>query len=821
MWRNYLVLAFRTAFANWTHSVVNIVGLSVGLASCILILLFVQDQRSYEAWLPNADRVAQLQTVMDDPDEGPVVSAQAARPAAAALAEAFPQVEEAVAMTFSRVLLKRGEDWSFAELYFVDPGFLRVFDFPLVRGDRASALAQVGTALVTESEALRQFGTTDVVGRVLTINSRGNVTDLRITGVLRDLPANSHLRFTIVTPFDAATLGAHESEFRSWSRLYGFVYARLRSADDAASLNPRLGTLIERHVDPNERPRPSALRLVPIRDIHLGGAREDSMKPAGDSLAVSAFAAIALLILLIACMNFANLATVQSTRRAREVALRKLLGARRVQLAGQFLGEAMLITFVALVLALALVELFAPTFGAFMGAELGVHYLGPDGLLAPALILWVVVGLVCGFYPATLLSRFPPARLLRSARPEMEGSGALRNFLVVAQFAIAIALIVCTAVVYAQTEHARRADPGFDASNLLIADNLPRLYSPELQQSYIAELRRIPGVASVGLGAVAPGADRQAALPFTLPGRSEPVLLNLNFVDPGFVPALGMPVLAGRSFEEARPADDATVDFDPTDADGPELVRRGANLVLSASAARRIGARSPAEAIGRRIFVPVRGVSEPVPATVIGVVGDVQLRSMRDRIRPAAYLVNRQRYNHLLVRFEDSEPAAVRAAAATAWRRLLPNVPFEGAFAEERLAEFYADDAARGRVFAVFAGIAIVISCMGLFGLAAFTAERRTKEIGIRKVLGARTSDILRLLLWQFSRLVLVANLIAWPVAWWLMRDWLNGFAQRISLHPGWFVGAGAIALLVAVATIAAHAFRVARANPIHALRYE
>ena len=314
MWRNYLLLAWRNAFASWTHSVVNIVGLSVGLASCILILLFVQHQRSYESWLPASDRVAQLQTVMDDPDEGPVVSARAARPAAAALADSFPEVEASVAMTFSRVLLKRGDDWSFSELYFVDPTFLRVFDFRLVRGDRASALAAAGSAVLTESEAIRQFGTTDVVGRTLTINSRGNVTDLRITGVLRDLPENTHLRFSIVTPFDAATLGAHESEFRSWSRLYGYVYARLRSADDVVAVNARLGSLIERHVDRDERPYPSALRLVPIRDVHLGGAREDSMRPAGDALAVSAFAAIALLILLIACMNFANLATIGRAR---------------------------------------------------------------------------------------------------------------------------------------------------------------------------------------------------------------------------------------------------------------------------------------------------------------------------------------------------------------------------------------------------------------------------------------------------------------------------------------------------------------------------
>ena len=586
-------------------------------------------------------------------------------------------------------------------------------------------------------------------------------------------------------------------------------------------VNAALPRLIERRVAKHERPYPAALTLVPIRDVHLGGAREDSMKPGGDALAISAFVAIALLILLIACMNFANLVTAQSSLRAREVAMRKVVGASRGQVATQFLGEAMAVTLTAMVVALALAELVAPAFGTFMQAPLRVEYLGKNGILLPALLLWVFVGLACGFYPAMLLSRFHPSRILRSGRPDSLGGTQLRNLLVIGQFAISIGLIVCTAIVFAQTNYARTVDPGFRQSGLLIVNNMPRLYSPELQQSYREQLRRIEGSAAVGLSTVAPGNDKQAALPFTIPGRDEPPLLNLNFVDWGFQRALGVPLLAGRFFDESRPADDSTVNFDPTDEDGPALTARGAHVVLSRSSLVRLGLQDPATAIGQRLFVPVRGIQAPVPATVIGVAGDAQLRSVRDRIRPAVYMINQDRYTHLLLRFEGADPRAVRAEAEKLWKRLLPTVPFEAEFAEDVIAQFYDADRARGRVFAVFAVLAVVLSCLGLFSLAALATESRTKEIGIRKVFGARSGDIVRLFAWQFTRLVLVANLIAWPVAWWLMRDWLNNFAYRIPLHPGWFLGAGLAALAIAMATVAAQALKVARLNPIHALRYE
>ena len=501
--------------------------------------------------------------------------------------------------------------------------------------------------------------------------------------------------------------------------------------------------------------------------------------------------------------------------------MRKVMGAGRGQLARQFIGEALIVTLIAMVIALALVEIAAPAFGAVMGAEIRVTYLGPDGILLPVALLWLGVGLVCGTYPAMVLSRFAPVRILRSGRPEMDGGGQVRNLLVIGQFAISIALIICTSIVYAQTSYARSTDPGYRQSGLIVVGNLLRLHNANLHRSFTVPLRGADGVAAVGLSTAAPGDDRQGAVATRIPGRADPVLLNLHLVDWGYREALGIPLLAGRFFEEMRPLDDSTVDFDPTNADGPALLARGAHVVLSESAARRIGADSPARAIGRRILVPVRGIDQPVPATVIGVVGDAQLRSVRDRIRPAVYMVNNGRYTHALIRFENADPQAIHAAAAAAWNRVVPNVPFEGRFVEEIIAEFYTTDVARGRVFAVFAGLAVFISCLGLFGLAVFTTQRRTKEIGIRKVFGATAMDIVRLLVWQFSRLVLIANLIAWPVAWWLMRDWLNQFSARISLHPGWFVAAGAAALLIAALTVAAHAVRVARTSPIHALRYE
>jgi putative ABC transport system permease protein len=563
--------------------------------------------------------------------------------------------------------------------------------------------------------------------------------------------------------------------------------------------------------------------LVNVRDVHLGKAQDGAMTPGNDRRTIATFTIVALLILVMACVNFTNLATARAGQRAREVALRKVLGATRRQLVVQFLFEAVLIAGIAMVLALAMVELTLPAIANFLQADLSLSYLGRDGVLLPVLALVLVVGVAAGAYPAFFLANFEPARVLKANKSssDAQGSGLLRNALVIGQFAVSIGLIICTATVYGQTVYARTTDPGFQRDGLIQIESVGRRQTWPMLDTFINEIRRLDGVVSVGRSGIGIATRNNTNNGIQLPGRTEPVTIGSYSVDTGFFDTMGIRPVAGRLFDRSRPADDSTTPFPQDPVAERALVARGINVVANELAVKRLGFKSAQEAIGKQVLTSVDPeVGGVMPTTIIGVVPDSRFRSIRDPLDPIFFRYESTGHGAMLVRYKSARPAAVNAAIEGVWKRLFPEVPYDGAFSEEIVGKLYAAEAARATVFAVFAGLAVVIGCLGLFGLAAFTAERRTKEIGIRKVLGARTVDIVRLLVWQFSRPVLIANLIAWPIAWWLMRDWLNGFDTRIALTPVPFLLAGSLALAIAIVTVAGHAFRVARTNPVRALRY-
>jgi putative ABC transport system permease protein len=555
------------------------------------------------------------------------------------------------------------------------------------------------------------------------------------------------------------------------------------------------------------------------------------MKPGNDRQTIITFAIIAFLILGMACVNFTNLATARASQRAREVALRKVLGANRKQLITQFLAESVLIAAIAMLLALAMVELLLPMLSNFLDASLEMHYLGWAGMLLPILGLTLLVGAAGGLYPAFYLSRFQPAQVLKANKSSAEasGSGMLRNVLVVAQFAVSIGLIICTAVVYAQTVYARTVDPGYHRDGLIQIENLGRRQLAERSDAIALEMARVPGVVSVGRSGIGVATDNNNNTGVMMPGHSEPINIVNYSIYEGFFRTMGIRLVAGRLFDANRPGDDSTIPlFDgptalaQTNQQETAMAARGINVVINELAARRMGFTDPAQAVGKTIgvsyFDPEDGL---VPTHIIGVVQDSRFRSIREPIDPILFRLDRTYANVLLVRYDGAHAAAARANVEQAWRRLVPDVPYDGIGSEDKVGELYTAEEARAKVFAGFALLAVIVACLGLFGLAAFTAERRTKEIGIRKVLGARTRDIVRLLAWQFSKPVIVANLIAWPVAWYVMRKWLDNFDARIDLGATPFVAAALLALAIAIGTIASHAIRVARANPIHALRYE
>ena len=834
MWRNYLKVGLRALAKNRTYAFINIFGLAIGLAACLLILLYVQYERSFDEWLPDNDRIFQFQsdyrsTTSSDHFENQGVP-YVTKPA---LLKDFPQIEHATYFGggASITVLKDGRASS-PDANLVDSPFFDTVPLPLVAGN-AQALAQPGSVALTESEANKLFGTTNVLGKTLTVLVMGVRADYRITAVIKDFPKNSHMSFDMLIRADFPSLYAqgHNTDFLTkWGWTGGWVYVKLRPGVDPAAINSQIAAWKKRnipdeiedghrHNEGDER----NYRLVNVRDVHLGKAQGSAMTPGNDAVSILTFAVVALLILAMACMNFTNLATARASQRAREVALRKVLGATRGQLITQFLGESLLLAGIAMLVALALAELALPWFANFLDADLKLRYFGPHGVIVPVLLLVLVVGAAGGVYPALYLSRFQPARVLKANKSaaDAEGSGRLRSILVVGQFAVSIGLMACTAIVYSQTLYARSIDPGYHRDGLIQVRGIGAEALNGQVDALLQQVEALPQIDSVGRTGIGVITGNTSSTSVKVVGRPDPVDIGIYSVDAGYFPTMGIRTVAGRVFDKNRVADDMTTPEPEVTAAEIAMAKRGGNVVANETGVRRLGFASARDAIGKTLRLGVKDeYGGSMTLTVIGVVADARFRGATNPVEPILFYVNYHNVFWMVARYHG-DPATAMASVETVWRRLAPEVPFEGKFGDAILAKSYQRIDARAQMFGMSALLAIVVGCLGLFGLAAFTAERRTKEIGIRKVLGARTTDIVRLLVWQFTRPVVIANLIAWPAAWWVMRDWLNQFDARITLTPLPFAAAGALALLIAVVTIGAHAVRVARTNPVHALRYE
>jgi putative ABC transport system permease protein len=838
MWRNYLTVGFRALTKSRTYAFINIFGLALGLAACLLILLYVRYENSYDNWMDGAERAFQLQTSYHATKSGQeemflqpssIVSGRT-------LEKDFPQqVEKHVwVRSFAPVVIQDGQAFEIEDLRMVDDNLFEILRVPFVRGNWQTALPDTQSIALSESEAKRRFGNIDPIGKTLTIvDNTGNV-DYRVTAVFRDFPKNSHFSANAVARFDIGTQFADRTEqLTNWTSEQGYNYFRLRSPEDGELIQRQFAAWKKRNI-PDENNGEGLVnpgdtmdfRLTNIRDVHLGEAQDYPVTPGNDRRTVLTFAIIAFLVLGMACVNFTNLATARASQRAREVALRKVLGASRKQLVIQFLGESLLVATIAMLLALAAVELLLPAFNAFLDANIELNYLGSDTILPPLLLLIVVVGLAGGLYPAFYLARFQPASILRAnqSAAEAAGSGRLRSALVIAQFAVSIGLIICTAIVYSQTVYARTLDSGYVRDGLLQVGNLG-FRGVENRDGVVTEqIRRIPGVQAAARSQISVDPGGVSMTGVFAPGSNQPLDLGDYSVEQDFFKVMGMKLLAGRLLSEAHGRDDITTPF-PSDAGFgaalQQIAQRGVNVVMSAEAVRRLGFQSPQDSIGKQLRADMLPDEYGlVPITIVGVVNDVRFGSVHEPVTPIMYTMRRSGFGDIMIRY-SGDPAKIRDQVGKVWTRNIPQVPFEGEFADEIIGELYDREEARGQLFASFALLAVVIACLGLFGLAAFTAERRTKEIGIRKVFGARSRDIVQLLAWQFSKPVIIANLIAWPVAWWVMRDWLNGFDARIDLGLAPFLLAGILALGIALGTIAGHALKVSRANPIKALRYE
>ncbi len=824
MLQHYLRMALRGFVRHKLYSFINIAGLSVALACAILILLFVRDQFSYDAFIPGAQNIYRLAMTIHLPGSPPVPSATCPFPVLTAVGEKIPQVKAVVHVVAEKMTVMVGDRQGHETVTVVDPNFFQVLRVPLLRGDPAQVLRQPESIVISASMARKYFGDADPLGRILRVSGKlidfcaphdtscqgyGVTHPLTVTGVMRDLPHDTQLIADFVVPntsqADEVTRVEKDTFWSASLGAYGYVVLAPGARPSAvlASLNPILDASVD-YKDLGMQVRGSqaqSYRLIPFRDVHLDSDKYGGMTPGGNRATVYGFGVVALLIVLVACCNFMNLATARATLREREIAVRKVAGAKRAQIALQILSEAVVTALVSFGVALSLAEILLPEYGRFLGEPMRLHYLADWRLLLGMAGGAVVVGLVSGIYPALVLSGFRPAAALKSAGSARTGSGLLRSVLVVSQFAVSIAVGIAATVVFRQISYAHSVYLGFNRDHVIVLHDLINL-SPDARASLARILRAGPGIEATALSDTVP-LDQWNSFYVRLRSDKVPQGANIRFLraGPNFAPLYGIRLLAGRLPSELQDRENM----------GPSTPL---DVMLSATATRRLG-YSVDQAVGQTLS-SVWGRWR-----VIGVLDDVAMDGVGALPEPSVYLPDGSQASLLSVRVRAAElPQALRFIQG-AWRSIAPSVALDSYFLTDAFNEQFAADERQGTIFAVFVAVAIFIGCLGLFGLAVFTAERRIKEIGIRKVSGARTGDILRLMLWRISIPVLAANVVAWPVAYYYLRQWLEHYAYRITLSAAYFLAAGAVALIIAWATVYANTLRLARSNPVQALRYE
>jgi len=791
MLRNYLTVAVRAFSRQKAYTLVNVAGLAVGMAVCLLIVLFVKHELSYDQFHDSGDRVVRVLRESEAGDEMQL-SAVVLGELAQGLSETLPGVERAVRVHRRGGVVSSGvESYDEPGLAWADSGFFDVFSFPLLKGSPKTALARPGTAVVTESAAIRYFGTRDVIGRTLRANDR---FDLEVTGVVGDVPSNTHLRFAVLASF--STLGNFDNAWAPENQ--GWTYLLLAPGQSAAALERQVASSLDDlvwwwNLDAIEL----SYRLQPVAEIHLRSAGVLGAGEVGSARYVSLFAIIAALVLTIAAINYMNLATARAARRAREVGLRKAVGAARRQLVAQFMSESLLFSVVSLVLAVVILLTALPWFNAVSGKSLSVNVLSDPRVILAFVAVALLTGLASGCYPALLLSGFRPARVLKGLR-DRSGSQVLRKGLVVAQFGITIVLLIGTTVVYQQMRFIQHRNLGFDSEQVIAIDRRGLEGDVDV---FKRALLGVPGVVAASAASGVPVLQGGWVSDSEVKGAK--VMTMRILADADYVRTLGMEVVEGRDIQSASLGD-----------------RRESALVNEAMARVQGWADPLAQTVGSG----TDSLGNPISAAVVGVVRDFDTGSIHAPIMPAIIDPNpkwEQYFRQYIVRLAPGDVAGTLEELESMWSQFAPAYPFKFNFVDDSVDALYRTEERFGKIFATFTGLAVLVACMGLFGLAAYTAEQRTKEIGIRKVLGARVGGLVALLSAEFLKLVAFAFVIAAPVAYALMLRWLDDFAYRVDLSPILFLGVGLGAAVLALLTVSYQAIRAATADPVRSLRYE
>ncbi|WP_080240395.1 ABC transporter permease [Spirosoma rigui] len=806
MLHSYFIIAWRNLVRNKAFSTINIVGLSIGLATCLLISLFVLDELSYDRFNEKADRIVRV-FFRGSMQGGKMNEAHVMPPVAQTLKADYPEVQEATRLRLGGSPFITYHDKRFRDqtIAFVDSNFFQVFTLPLIQGDAKTALVRPNTAVITQALARKYFGNDNPLGKVLTINDE-NVS-YQVTGLIDRVPANSHIRpidlFVSMTSFP-------EAKAPSWMTSEFFTYLVLPEGYDYRQLEAKLPQVVDKYMGPQiqqafgmsmaqfrQKGNDLGLFLQPLTAIHLFSDFTYDLSPPGNIQYVYIFGAIALFMLVIACINFMNLSTAGASKRAKEVGIRKVLGSERQSLTSQFLIESLLLTALALVLAVGIVYLALPAFNQLAGKSLTVNFSGNAWLLPGLLVLGALVGVLAGSYPAFFLSSFKPIAVLKGTKFSGDKrSIGLRSGLVVVQFFISITLMIGTTVVYRQLSYIQNKELGYEKEQVLVLPETWLLGNKE--EVFRNQIMQEPGVVNVSTSGYLPaGPSNNNNFMVYAESNTTQLVKTLRYdVDYSYIPTLGIQLAAGRNFSREY----------GTDSSG---------VILNETAARTLGWAK--NALGHTLS---RANQDGKQTTyrVIGVVKDFHFKSLHERISPLVMVLSKNS-GTVIVKVKTKDLPGLLANLKKQWDQLAPDVPFTYSFLNERFNQTYLAEQKIGQILGLFAGLTIFVACLGLFGLATFTAEQRTKEIGVRKVLGASVAGIVGLLSKDFLKLVGVALLLAVPVAWYVMNQWLQDFAYKIDMEWWMFVLAGALAVSIALLTVSYQSIKAALMNPVKSLK--
>jgi putative ABC transport system permease protein len=790
MFRNYIKTAFRSLLKNKGFTFINILGLSLGLATCLLIVFYVIDELSYDRYNIKHERIFRVNT--DLKYGGNETSfAITAPPVADALVKEFPEVERSMRIGGGvNFRFKKGDEvLEEKNVFYCSGGIFDIFTFPMLQGDPKTALVQPGDMVICKDIALKYFNTINAVGRTLFLVADSSMH--KITGVMENMPAQSHFRADILV-----AMGPNKDS--SWQHFNTSTYILLKSGADPKKLEAKFASLVRRNensVTFNYNKFEASgnyirLGLSPLTTIHLHSNRQRELGVNGNAEYIYIFSATTVFILLLACINFMNLSTARSASRAREVGVRKVLGSRRKHLIAQFLFESIMITFAATIIALFAAWAVLPLFNQLAGKILIVNASTFAWLVPAMVVIVVVVGVLAGSYPAFFLSAFQPVHVLKGKLAAGFKGGFLRGFLVVFQFSISIFLIIGTLVIYNQLNYIRNKDLGFNRNQVLIIKNVVAVdHTPNVLQQ---QLKQLPGVINTTLTQYLPTA-RINAPNYVTAGLNKKLETQFWLVDEDYISTMGMKLLQGRNFSK-------------------QILTDSSAAIINQTMAKIIGYNgNPGEQI----------TTQNKNYKIIGVVRDFNFSSLRDNITPLMLVMNHDWLVSISVRINTRRLPDLIKQIENKWKALVPNQHFEYSFMDDDFNALYNNEQRMGKVFVLFTTLAIIIACLGLFGLAAYAAEQRNREIGIRKVLGARVSTLVAMLSKDFIKLVIISILIAAPLAWLVMQKWLQGFAYRQNIQWWVLVSAGLGAIVIAFVTISYQSVKAAMANPVDSLRSE